>query len=359
MNRRRFLATTATGLTTALAGCNSVSSGGGNGGSLPTYHQNVPAESSGDAGLVYLSVDGLADLGFFDDNTETETPTPTETPTTEATDPSSALVTAPVGGSVFVALFGLGFGLAAYGDLGTRINDQLDPGESETADDLELSSILFVSNATVLTGSFDTEAYTEALPDSFAETESRDGFTVYEGEADGEGEDGGAVAIGEEALVLGGLANDGPESALEGVERVLDARAGEIDRFADRSADAEWTLRTAGSHDFVVVSTEDTEVEGGGDGGQTYDPVAGTPLESLPTSVIASGASVQTSGGEPSGAEADTALTHTGDPVEAADVESAYADSDTDISVSVSEGEASDSQRVHVDGSFTTDRNLV
>lgn len=359
MHRRTFLATAAAGLGTALAGCNATTDGGsgGDGQSLPAYHTSVPAEAGAEdeSGLVYLNVDGLFDLGFLEGGTDTETPTETPTPTTTETDPSSALVSAPVGGSIFATLFGLGFGLGNYGELGTRINDQFDAESVESPDDVDLSSVLFVSNAVVLSGEFDTEAYTGDLPDSFSETDSREGFTVYEAS----GEDSGAVAIGEEALVVGGLNSDSPESALAGVERVLDTRAGEADRFADRGPDADWTLRRAGSHDFVIASTDDSEMDDSGSDEDTYDPVAGTPLASVPTALLVSGASVQTSGGEPSGAVADTALTHTGDAVEKSAIEESYTDSDADISVTVNEGEEDGSQRVSISGRFSSEESLV
>lgn len=359
MNRRTFLAAAATGLGTALAGCNSISGGGGGGGgdsqSLPAYHTSVPAEADGDSGLVYLNVDGLFDLGFLEGSTDTETPTETPTPTTTETSPSSALVSAPVGGSIFATLFGLGFGLGNYGELGARINDQFDAESVESPDDVDLSSVLFVSNAIVLSGEFDTESYADDLPDSFSETDSREGFTVYEASSDGSG----AVAIAEEALVVGGLNSDSSESALAGVERVLDTRAGETDRFVERGPDADWTLRQAGSHDFVVASTDDSEVESGESDEQNYDPVAGTPLASVPTTLVVSGASVQTSGGEPSGAVADTALTHTGDSVEKSAIEESYTDSDADISVTVDEGEEDGSQRVAISGQFSFEESLV
>lgn len=353
MNQRTFLATAATGLGATLAGCSSTLGGGGDRGSLPAYHTSVPAEAEGESGLVYLNIDGVFDLGFLQDSTDTETPT--ETPTPTETDPSSALVRAPIGGSILATVFGLGFGLGNYGELGTRINDQFDAKSVDSPDDVDLSSVLFVSNAVVLSGTFDTEAYAGDLPNSFTETDSRDGFTIYEASGDGSG----AIAIGEDALVVGGLNSDSSESALTGVERVLDTRAGEADRFADRGPDADWTLRQAGSHDFVVVSTGDSRMNDSGGNGETYDPVAGTPLASVPVSLVVSGASVQTSGGEPSGAVANTALTHTGDPVEKSAIEESYTDSDADISVTVNEGEEDSGQRVSISGRVSSEESLV
>ena len=189
-----------------------------------------------------------------------------------------------------------------------------------------------------------------ALHDGFETAAEREAYTVS---TDG---DEAAIAVSEEAIVVATGTfddTDGPATAREAVTRVLDARLGTADRLADRSPDAEWVLRQAGTHDFVVGG-ENTSVDGADDGDRTYDPLAGTPLAGAQTSLIVSGASVELTGGEATNARADTALVNTGDAVSQSALESVYADSDATVSVTVSEAADGDDpgQRVHVTGEF-------
>ncbi|MEZ3145593.1 hypothetical protein [Halobaculum sp. MBLA0143] len=352
MRRRRLLAGAGVGLAATLAGCGSLSGVGGRGargGSLPPYARSLPAD--GTTGLLYLDVGKLVDRGVFDgSDTETATPAQTPTPDEASSDPASALVAAPVSAGLLAALLGLGFGLQGYGDAGSRLVAPLYPDRTDVEDEVGLRGLTFVAGVVVATGAFDTAAFDDALPDGFETAAEREAYTVS---TDG---DEAAIAVSEEAIVVATGTfddTDGPATAREAVTRVLDARLGTADRLADRSPDAEWVLRQAGTHDFVGGG-ENTSVDGADDGDRTYDPLAGTPLAGAQTSLIVSGASVELTGGEATNARADTALVNTGDAVSQSALESVYADSDATVSVTVSEAADGDDpgQRVHVTGEF-------
>jgi hypothetical protein len=350
MNRRDFLRASAISTGLAFAGCTALPDGIG-GSSLPSYHTSIPAESIGDSGtLVYIDVSSLYALGVFG-NSETTSSDSTETETSEGDGSASPLIGAPVTGSIIVTAFSFGLGLGAYGDLGERLNSQFDPDGNVTEEENDLEGILFTPNAVVINGSFDTEVYSEELPSSFEEATERGSYTLYT-----EGNDeASAIAISSERLVFNISGADSEESPRAAVERVLDARAGDVPRLTEEDAEAKWALQTAGSHTFVIGSFGDTQVETDGSSDRTYNPVAGTPLEDVPASPTVSGASIQTSGGEPSGATADTALAHTEDPVEESAIREAYTGSAAEISVSTSQGQSEDIQRVHISGEFNRD----
>jgi hypothetical protein len=354
MKRRTFLTSSVVAASTLLAGCSSVSKplGGGDSGSLPSYHTSIAAESMSNSGTFsYLDVRALQELGFYDDDeTATATPMSTATPPDEGSDSAAPLVAAPMVGSIFMTIFGLGFGLVSYGGVSQRLNNQFDTESVEADSDLAISSVLSTPDGFVIEGEFDTETYAMALPASFSEVDERDGFTVYENDA----EEPAAIAIRSDTLIFNTGGSDSGLASQDAIGRILDARGGDTDRFADLSPDADWVLRTAGSHSFVIGSADDSELESRGE--QTFNPVAGTPLADISTALLVSGSSITTSDGEPSGADADTALTHTDDPVEAGAVEDAYANSDADISVSTADGDSEGTQRVHISGSFAGDK---
>lgn len=345
MERRDFIAGSVCTATTLLSGCSSIPNPVG-GNSLPSYHTSLPAESMENSGdFVYLDMTVLQNTGYYDESTETATPSPT--PTASQSDSAAPLVTAPFIGSIFVTVFGFGFGLAAYGDVADRLNNQLDPESVESKDDITMTSVLFTPDAFVVEGDFDTEAYSNDLPESFTEIDSRNGFTIYEND----GDDPAAIAISSDTLVFKNGGSDNGISSRNAIGRVLDAREGNIDRFVDLSSDADWVLRKGGSHQFVVGSTEDPELENNTE--RSFNPVERTPLEDVSTSLFVSGASIQTSGGEVSGAEADTGLTHTEDSVKQSAIRESYANSDADISVNTSEGDSEGAQRVHISADFS------
>lgn len=349
MNRRGFLATTVAAAGAALAGCTERLGGadGGAGGivgdSLPAYHRSLPAETVGGepTEFVHVDVGRLVELGLFETPTETETPTEAATPTD---DPAAPLLAGPVVGSLFALVFGFGFGLSRFGELGGRLG-RLREGDADT----DVTSVTFVADTVVVEGSFDADADAGDLPDSFTETGTRGEFTVYE--------DAGselAVALSDDLLVLSFATEDDGVAGGEAVAHVLDVTVGEGERRADRSADDEWVLRTAGSHDFVVGSARDTEYDAG-DG--TVDPLAGTSLAGVDPTLLVSGASIDAFDGQVRRASSDLALTHTASPVERAALEDVYAESEADVSVSVADGDAEDTQRVHVSADFS-DRSL-
>lgn len=352
MYRRQFLAASSVGLGSAVAGCTDIL-GGGSGGiggkSLPSYHTALPALEEGEeAGFIHL------DVGRFNELAEIESESPTTTPAAGEDDPASPLLAAPVIGSLFAVAFGLGFGLVGFGSVSDRIFSQFEGelGYEETpvGSDDELLSITFAGGTVVFEGDFDTEAYVESLPTSFAESESRDGYTIY---ADTEDGSSNIIAISGNTIALS--INDGENglSAAESLERVLDAETGAGDRFVDQYPDADWALRTAGNNGFVLGGAGDTEVEQGTGEESRYDPLSGTALAEVDASFIVSGASINIGNNAVESANADTAFTHTSDPVEQSAVEEIFSDSDVDVSVSVSEADEDGAQRVSISAAFS------
>lgn len=356
MERRTFLTTAATGVAATVAGCSSITNRFTD-SSLPDYHTAIPAENlSGDAQTFgYLNWNRVLELNTFSESTETTTPTPTPDGEDSEQSPASGLVAGPVVGSAFTVAFALGFGLASYGDFGTKVSDDMDienfnidPSESA------VDAALYHSDGLVLYGSFDSEDYNgDALPDGFSETETRDGFTVYSNT----GSDGvPTAAISDDRLVFTfASGQDGPTGA-ESMTRTLNTMAGDADRFADRSADAEWALKNAANHTFVIGGvTRDSSSDD-----SDYNPAVGA-LQEVDAEVSIAGASVDSSDGELTGANADYALFHTGDPVDSGAVEDAYTeggDGSVDVSVSTSSGDGEGVERVHVSGSFSDGPNL-
>lgn len=328
--------------------------GGTGGNSLPAYHTVLPAiDAAEDAGFIHLDVERLNRLATL----ESETESTTTATATSGVDPASPLVTAPVVGSLFAVALGLGFGLSGFGSFSERVFSQFegdlanDDAGMETDD--ELQTITFAGGAVVFAGEFDTDATADSLPDSFAESEQRDGYTVYEDTGDGSSN---VIAISGSTIVAGFGESDGGVSPGAAVTRVLDADAGDRDRFVDQFPDASWALKTAGNHGFVLAGAGGTDVEQpeGEQGDSRYDPLSGTRLTEVDASVVVSGASITAGDTAVESATADTALTHTSDPVDKSEVAEMYAESEADVSVSVAEANEDGAQRVHVSADFST-----
>jgi hypothetical protein len=354
MDRRRFLAATSAGVGAALAGCTeglgelgggSGGSGGLGGNSLPEYHTGLPAETAGGGRTEFLHVDveELIELGLFETPTATETPTPT--PESQEDDPATPLLASPIVGSLFALILGFGLGVGGFGRLGERFSNI-----TETGADSDVATVTFVADTVVIRGSFDTDLYTNDLPDSFGEAKTRGGFAVYE-ESD---EEPLAVAISDEVIVLSFVNDENSVTGPEAVAHVIDAETGDVERLADRSPDDDWVLRTAGSHTFVLGSGQDTEYEAGDN---TFDPLAGTPLADTDTSLLVSGATIDSFDEQGSSASSDLALTHASSPVERSEIADVYVDSEADVSVSVSKADRDGAQRVNISADFS-DRSL-
>lgn len=351
MNRRQFLSLTSVGIGTAVAGCTDSLSGGGlSENSLPRYHTWLPAvEPDEGAGFIHL------DVARFNRLAEIEDESPTPTPEKEDEDVATPLLAAPIVGSLFAVSLGLGFGLSGFGSVSERIFSQFEGDfrteETSVETDDELQSITFAGGAVAFEGTFDTEAYVKDLPASFAESESRDGYTIYQDTDEGSSN---VIAINNSTIVTSFGDNEGGLTASGSLQRVIDAKTGAGERFVDQYPDADWALRTAGNNGFVLVSAGDTEVEQNEEGDSTYDPLSGTALSQVDASVLVSGASINVDNSSVGSANADTAITHTSDPVEQADIEEIYANSEADVSVSVSEAEEEGAQRVSISANFST-----
>lgn len=174
-------------------------------------------------------------------------------------------MTAPLVASVFVTYFG--FGLGSYGELGERLNDQLDQEADLSQEDVDISSILFTPAAVTVEGSFSVETYRDAPPETFSGTESSGGYTIYEAD----GEDSAAIALSSDAIVFHLAVSENGPTAREAVEGVLDVRAEDGQRLSDADPEAAWVLPMAGSHQFVIAGFGDPELESGGDGERTYN----------------------------------------------------------------------------------------
>lgn len=353
MKRRPFLAAAGTGIVTAVAGCTDFTeqSSGGEVGALPDYQTAIPADThSGDPQLFgYIDWKRVLELDTF--STATETPTPTPTPAeSNAPSATTALVSAPLFGSLVIVGFAIGFGLTRYGDLGSQLADdmavedfQRDPSETP------VEAVLYTSESIVVYGSFDGDAYTgDALPDGFSETDSRDGFTVYQ-DTDSDGVP--STAISDDQLVFSLVPGKEEVTGDDAMTRTLDTMAGDYDRFGDRDADTEWVVRAGGNHTFVFGG----DATGSSDDESEYNPSVG-PLRDIDPAVAVAGTSVESSDGELTGAESDYALHHSGDSVEASAAEEAYTEGEgdgVDVTVTTASGEGDGVERVRVSGSFT------
>jgi hypothetical protein len=251
-------------------------------------------------------------------------------------------------GSLVGTFFGFGFGLSRYGDLGDRLNNQIDPERVTSPDDVDFASVLFTGDGVVTEGTFSVDTYVDDLPESFTEVATSDGFTIYEESVS----QPAAIAIASDALIFRLSSPDDSLTGREHIERILDARAGRGDRLADQDPAADWGLRTAGGHQFIIASRGDPSVEGSENSDQNYNPVADTSLEDVAKTMLVSGTSIQTSNGQPSSATFDTALAHTDPPISQSAIEDEYSESDATISVSVSDGKQDGTQRVHISGEF-------
>lgn len=240
-----------------LAGCTGFVPGGAGGNELPAYHRYVAAEGSGEEGVFFATLDvarlreleeaaleeGLPEGGGMDGGGGVDEPDP--------------LLAYPAAG-IFVVALGVSFGLFPYGfgeEIAAGLSEAPVGGgtetpadgeaETETADDgSRIDSMVLVSGAVVVEGSFDEDVLAEAAS-GFARDGEYRGYAVYVG---GEGEsmlDTSGLAFAVESGTLVALLGDEHDDPRAAIDAAIDVAAGDGERLSD-DEDADWALRTAG-----------------------------------------------------------------------------------------------------------------
>jgi len=241
--RRRTLLTTAAAVPlAATAGCTDRFADETNARDSPAYARWVPATSPGTEGtyFVYLEWSGTGDL--------------------------EALGDVP-GGDTLFGMASLGIMITGYSNaiLESYVFEDT-PGGGGATTDVETSNpatgrdlgtietSLLCGAAVILEGEFDLNTVEAAASDEgFERAGTHQGSRIYEGRSFDRDL---AFAARADALVFGshGLLSFGPHDAAQNadvtvrsiVERSLDVKAGDRQRMADRSNDAEWAVTSAG-----------------------------------------------------------------------------------------------------------------
>jgi hypothetical protein len=260
LHRRTFLKGTATVPLVAVAGCMEQFT---DSEEPPEYARWVPAESIDTDGAFFIYYDWSA-LEDFEDLEESLPDDHDDIggyqPGGETPEGVDQLLLTPV----FVGAFGalaIGFSLIPYEFVGDLISDisgeemSTDDGMDSGPDIGETTGTLMTGDAVVFEGNFDVDAIAEAA-ENYEAVDERDDFTIYEGtEGDFISVEGYAFGASEDAIVLSILEGEGRSA----VDTMLDTRAGDTDRMADRSDDAEWALGTAGHGHIAVGAWGDLE----------------------------------------------------------------------------------------------------
>lgn len=252
MERRRFLqaaGVAGASAMTALAGCSSLPGGGGGGGTpsgdRAGYDSWVGTGISEPINAFTLDLEVYQTLQNQD-----EEETQTETSTSTQTDPLAGIPAT----YIFAAALGLGFGLAQTG-LSSQIQAE---GSAQRAH--------FVDNGIVLEGSFDAESVGSSVSGAGAqEAESYAGSTLYR---NGSGSDALVVAVSGDAVVVvrGG---ENVSDPMARTRRLLDANAGNTDRFRGESDDYDSLVTALPTRGIMAVAynSEGGMFDGAGGGG--------------------------------------------------------------------------------------------
>lgn len=253
LHRRTFVKSAATVPLLAAAGCTDAFD---DTQQPPEYARWVPASGIDSDGAFYIYYDWSA-LEDFEDIEESLPEDQDDVggyqPDGELPEDVDQLLLTPVLVGTFGAL-AIGFSLISYPFISDLLRDVSGEEFSTNAsggdgpDIGEMTGMLMTGDSVVFEGSFDVEALEERA-ENFEAADERDDFTVYEGSGgDFISTEGFAFAASETAIVLS--TREGESRSV--VDNMLDTRAGERDRMADRSDDAEWALGTAG-HGHIAV----------------------------------------------------------------------------------------------------------
>lgn len=280
LDRRTVLSTgAAVATSTAIAGCldgsdsdgETTDDGQGDGGNdgggesldIPSYARWLAWDEDEQA-TVYMYADwaNLEDVeGVGVDAEEWQDGSGPEDGPLNEEDPMLAL---PMTSVLFVGFVGavglLGTGLT--GLLSTGAEEELGTVTGVTDFETTIDELLVVNDASVMIGDVDADEIRDALTEEpeeewsfkteYEQTDRIDEFDVYEpvaAQEDTFSEQGGAIAVGANAIVL---AND-PDGGdpIEGVRGPIEAAAGDRERAAERDDDFEWMLGRAGHGNAV------------------------------------------------------------------------------------------------------------
>lgn len=262
LHRRTFVKSTATIPLVATVGC--IDAFEDTTDEPPAYARWVPANGVDSDGVFFVYYDWSA----LDDFEDLEESLPDDQqgdfggyqPGTETTEGIDQLLLTPVLVGTFgalaigLSLFPYGFAADLVGDVSSEEFSAVD-STGEKPNIGETAGMLMTGDAVVFEGSFDLDVVAESA-ENYEAVDERNDFTIYEGiEGDFISRDGYAFAASEAAIVLATREGEGRSV----VDAMLDARAGEADRMADRSDDAAWALGTAGHGHIAVGAWGDLE----------------------------------------------------------------------------------------------------
>lgn len=255
MERRRFLQIaggTGAAAMTGLAGCSSLSGGGG--GGVPNGERASYDSWVGTGGTQGDQVNAFTlDLEVYRtlQNQDEETQTETETSANTETDPLSGIPAS----YLFAAALGLGFGLSGTGLSATISAD----GSAQRAH--------FADNGIILEGSFDAEALGSSVTSSGGEeAESYEGYTLYRR---GSGSDSTVIGLSGDAAVVVS-ASDDVSDPMARTKTLIDVGTGSATRLSDESDDFDSLVTALPSQGLsgVTYRPDGGLFEGSGSGGQ-------------------------------------------------------------------------------------------
>jgi hypothetical protein len=276
LHRRTFVKSAATVPLIAAAGCTNPFESTED---PPEYARWVPATGIDTDGAFFIYYDWSA-LEDFQDLEESLPEGQDDIsgfqPDNETREGADQLLLTPTLVGAFGAL-ALGFSLITYPFVGDLIGDVSGERQSTNATTRdspevgEMTGMLMTGDAVVMEGSFDLDTI-EANAENYEVVDERDEFTIYEGSSSGFiSMEGNSFAVSEDAIVFSMVEEEGRTV----VGTMLDTRAGEAERMADRSDDAEWALKTAG-HGHIAVGAwgnlESTTESGDNETGFDTDP---------------------------------------------------------------------------------------
>ncbi|WP_440990954.1 hypothetical protein [Haloarchaeobius baliensis] len=235
---------------TTLSGCSSLPGGGGGGGTpngdRASYDSWMAAGVSEPVNAFTLDLEVYRTLQEEGEGTQTQT----ETSSSMGTDPLAGIPAT----YLFAAALGLGFGLMRTG-LASLVQQD---GSAQRAH--------FVDNGIVLEGSFDVESVGSSVSGAGAqEVDSHAGATLYR---NGSGSDATVISVsGDTAVVVRGGENVSDPMAR--IRRLLDANAGNTDRFRGESDDYDSLVTALPTRGIMAVtySSDGGLFESGGGGG--------------------------------------------------------------------------------------------
>ncbi|WP_247001843.1 hypothetical protein [Halosolutus gelatinilyticus] len=303
LNRRTLLeraGATAAVSTGAIAGCLGGGDSGGSddgagendgdseeaGSSLPSYARWLSWDEDEKA-TFYTYVDWAA-LDAAGEAGETTGNWSDEGAENELLDQEDVMLALPMMSVLVVAFVG-GFGLVGTGLSGLLTTDESESSATGASTEFEttIDEILLVNDAIVMAGDVRADEIHDALTDApeddwsvaiqYEETDAIGEFAVYEPGEGASREQGGAIAVGADGIVIANGSDGG--DAVGTLRGPIEASTGDGERAADRGGDFEWMLGQAGHGDTVFGGYG--EFDDAGDVEGDVESVDGAELDEL------------------------------------------------------------------------------